>query len=76
MPPTFTSTRRTCRRDDSLRTRLQEAGREAFARLVDLAIREKVHALLIAGDLFDNDWLTIATERLLTEELRRAVDAG
>ena len=64
------------RRDDSLRTRLQEAGREAFARLVDLAIREKVHALLIAGDLFDNDWLTIATERLLTEELRRAVDAG
>ena len=64
------------RRDDALRTRLQEAGREAFVRLVDLAIREKAHALLIAGDLFDNDWLTIATERLLTEELRRAVDAG
>ncbi len=64
------------RRDDALRTRLQEAGREAFVRLVDLAVRERAHALLIAGDLFDNDWLTIATERLLTEELRRAVDAG
>ena len=64
------------RHDDSLRTRLQEAGREAFVRLVDLAIREKAHALLIAGDLFDNAWLTIATERLLIEEMRRAVETG
>ena len=41
------------RRSDAMRHRLQEAGREALIRLVDLAIGEEADALLIVGDLFD-----------------------
>ncbi len=64
------------RHDEATRVRLQDAGREAFVRLVDLAIEVQAHALLIAGDFFDNDWLTIATERLVVDELRRVTAAG
>lgn len=64
------------RRSDAMRHRLQAAGREALIRLVDLAIGEEADALLIVGDLFDNEWLTIATERVLGDEMRRATSAG
>ena len=64
------------RHDAALRQRLQDAGREVFTALVDLTIQEDADALLIAGDLFDNEWLTIATERVLTSELARLTDAG
>ena len=63
------------RHDAALRQRLQQAGREAFSALVDLTLEERADALVIAGDLFDNEWLTIATERVLTRELRRLTDA-
>lgn len=59
-----------------MRHRLREAGREALIRLVDLAIGDEADALLIVGDLFDNEWLTIATERMLGDEMRRATSAG
>ena len=64
------------RHDAELRLKLQQAGREAFSALVDLTLEERADALLIAGDLFDNEWLTIATERVLTSELQRLTDAG
>lgn len=64
------------RHDAALRQQLQQAGRAAFSALVDLTLEEKADALLIAGDLFDNEWLTIATERVLTSELARLTDAG
>ena len=64
------------RHDAALRQRLQHAGREAFRALVDLTLEEQADALVIAGDLFDNDWLTIATERVLTSELARLADTG
>lgn len=64
------------RHDAALRQRLQHAGREAFRALIDLTLEERADALLIAGDLFDNDWLTIATERVLTSELARLTDSG
>ena len=64
------------RHDADLRQKLQQAGREAFTALVDLTLEERADALLIAGDLFDNEWLTIATERVLTSELARLTDAG
>ena len=64
------------RHDAALRQKLQQAGRDAFSALVDLTLEERADALLIAGDLFDNEWLTIATERELTRELRRLTDAG
>ena len=36
--------------------RVRTATREALARLVALAIDEKVDFLVIAGDLYDGDW--------------------
>ena len=64
------------RHDEAVRARLLEAGREAFTRLIDLALERQADTLLIAGDLFDNDWLTLATERVLVDELTRATSAG
>jgi len=63
-------------RSDEVRRRLREASREAFRRAVDLAIREDVHALLIAGDLFDGERLSFRTERFLLEEAARLADQG
>ena len=64
------------RHDEAVRARLREAGRESFTRLIDLALERRADALLIAGDLFDNEWLTLATERVLVDELTRATSAG
>ena len=54
-----------------VRQRLREASRVAFRRLVDLALEERVDALLIAGDLFDDERLSFQTERFLLEQLKR-----
>ena len=63
------------RRDD-VRRRLREAAREAFRRAVDLTLRSGAHALLIAGDLFDQDRISFATERFLAEEFARLRERG
>ncbi|HSH74856.1 MAG TPA: DNA repair exonuclease [Longimicrobiales bacterium] len=63
-------------RSEEVRRRLREASREAFRRAVDLAIREDVHALLIAGDLFDGERLSFRTERFLLDESARLRDHG
>ena len=43
----------------------------AFRRLVDLSLSERVDAVLIAGDLFDDERLSFQTERFLLEQLHR-----
>lgn len=58
-------------RSRDLRERLREASREALRRAVDLALDEGVHAVLVAGDLFDGELLSFETERLLTAEFDR-----
>src|SRR5690606_12087730 len=63
-------------RSDDVRRRLREAAREAFRRAVDLTLRSGAHALLIAGDLFDQDRISFATERFLAEELARLRNRG
>jgi len=63
-------------RSEPVRQRLREASREAFGRAVDLAIREDAHALLIAGDLFDGERLSFATERFLLEQTSRLGEHG
>ncbi|MBX5476899.1 MAG: DNA repair exonuclease [Clostridia bacterium] len=62
-------------RAPELRRELRAAGREAITRAVDLALAERVHAVLIAGDLFDGDNLSLDTERFLGEELARLSEA-
>lgn len=61
-------------RSEEVRARLRQASRDAFRRAVDLAVREDVHALLIAGDLFDGDRLSFQTERFLLEQAQRLGD--
>ena len=63
-------------RSESVRRRLREASREAFRAAVDLAVREDVHAFLVAGDLFDSERLSFSTERFLLEQAHRLGDHG
>ena len=63
-------------RDEALRRKLRDACRQAFSGAIDVAIGRGVHALLIAGDLFDNERLSFATEKLLLAEMDRMNDAG
>lgn len=62
-------------RTKDMRMFLRQAVRQAFQKAVDLAISEKVHALLIAGDLFDNQTLSFATERFMIEQMKRLYEA-
>lgn len=63
-------------REETLRKRLRKATRAAFAKAVDVAIERRVDALLIAGDLFDNELLSFETERFLLDAMRRLGEAG
>lgn len=63
-------------RSPELRERLRSACREAFSRAVDLALEEKAHAFLVAGDLFDADLLSLQTEGFLLDQVRRLAEGG
>lgn len=58
-------------RDESLRDVVQAATRAAFVRIVDIALSERVAALLIAGDLFDGRERSARTAAFLTSQLDR-----
>ncbi|KAB3534390.1 DNA repair exonuclease [Alkaliphilus pronyensis] len=58
-------------RDPELRNKLRDSLREAFNRVIDTCIDEKVQGLLIAGDLFDNDKLSFQTEVFLINAFTR-----
>jgi len=54
---------------------LRTASRTALERAVGVAQREELDAVLIAGDLFDGDRLSIQTERFLGETFSRLAQA-
>lgn len=56
--------------------RIRRATRDAFARLVDLAISERVSLLLLAGDLYDHDTPNMQIALFLRAQLRRLADFG
>lgn len=58
------------------RERLRRATLEAFEAAVELALRERLHAVLVAGDLFDDELLSLRTELWLVRQLRRLAEAG
>jgi len=58
------------------RERLRRATREALEAAVELAIRERLHAVLVAGDLFDDELLSLRTELWLARQVRRLAEAG
>lgn len=51
--------------------RVRTATREAFDRLVSLAIEEKVGFLIIAGDLYDGDWRDYKTGLFFAAQMGR-----
>ncbi len=58
------------------RDRLRAGGRDALARAVDFVLDGGLHALLVAGDLFDGERLSFETERFLVDQLARLDGAG
>jgi len=58
------------------RERLRQATHQAFARAVDYAIENKLDALLAAGDLFDDEILSVRTELFFAGQLARLTQAG
>ncbi len=56
--------------------RLRGATRQAFAALIDLALREHVDFVLLAGDIYDGDWLDFRTGLFFREQLLRLQRAG
>lgn len=57
--------------DPVIAEKIREASRQAFRRLVDVAIEENVAFVVVAGDLFDGDWDDLATGLWTIRELRR-----
>lgn len=63
-------------RDESLQRAVGVATRTVLTRIVDLCLAETVDALLIAGDLYDGDQVSMKTARFLQQELQRLDAAG
>jgi DNA repair exonuclease SbcCD nuclease subunit len=62
--------------DAATRGKLAEASRATFTRLVDLCLAEQVSALLVAGDLLDDERLSLATEEWMLAQLARLTQGG
>ena len=56
--------------------RIRGATRQVLTNLVDLALREQVAFVLLAGDLFDGDWEDYPTGHFLVGQLGRLTRAG
>lgn len=63
-------------RDPHIREVLANCVKNAFSSAVDLAIDRDAHALLIAGDLFDDDTLSYSTVKFLAKEIDKLADSG
>lgn len=49
---------------------------DAFARIIDLAIKEQVQLLLIAGDLFDSNFPSYQSVSFVKDQLKKLDNAG
>jgi exonuclease SbcD len=58
------------------RERLRRATFEAFEAAVDYAIEGALHAVVVAGDLYDDPLLSIRTELMLERQVARLDEAG
>jgi len=59
------------RRDALLAEHVKNATREALERIIDLCIEEQVHALLIAGDIYDSHNPSVSTVGFFLRQLNR-----
>ncbi|MFZ4780654.1 MAG: metallophosphoesterase family protein [Terrimicrobiaceae bacterium] len=53
---------------------MRQATRRSFVNIVDLALERDADCLLIAGDVFDGDWLDFNTGLFFANQLRRLAD--
>ncbi len=53
--------------------RLRTVTREAFTRLVEAAIEDRVDFMVIAGDLYDGNWKDYNTGRFFCREMGRLI---
>ena len=58
------------------KARLRTATGEAFSMAVEYALERELHAVLVAGDLFDDPLLSLHTELQLARHVRRLTEAG
>ncbi|MGR3805474.1 metallophosphoesterase family protein [Marinibacterium profundimaris] len=63
-------------RDADLAERVGSATRTALSRIVDACLEHEVHALLIAGDLFDGDIHSMKTAAFVIAQFERLDAAG
>lgn len=63
-------------RDDTMMRTVQRATRTALERIIDLALKEKVAFVLIAGDLFDGEWKDMHSGQWAAGQFRRLDEAG
>ena len=63
-------------RNPELADQLKQASRDTFSGIVDLAIAEAVDALVLAGDIFDNNHPDLKSRAFLIAQLARAAEAG
>lgn len=63
-------------RNPELGDRLKQASRDTFRAIVDLAISESANALVLAGDIFDNDFPDLKSRAFLITQLAQASAAG
>jgi DNA repair exonuclease SbcCD nuclease subunit len=63
-------------RKDDLRRRLRDSTYRAFRRLADLALDHQARFVLIAGDLFDTDVLSYATQLRIGRDFERLCAKG
>lgn len=62
--------------DVEMRARLRAATSQAFANIVTLALKEKVDAVVIAGDVFDGEDKSLQAQFQFHRELKRLSGAG
>lgn len=62
--------------DDRTAPWIQTASRRAFQRLVDMAIADRIDFVVIAGDIFDDDWKNADTGFFVRRQLARLSEAG
>ena len=58
-------------RSGPVRSRLRQALRDSFARIIELCLQHDARFLLIAGDLFDADTVSLSTQDFLVDQLGR-----